>query len=126
MKSSTAAWRQSAPGTFYGFRVHGPFEPEAGHRFNPHKLLLDPYAPAHAGKLTWDPAVFGYTLGAEGEDLSFDERDSAPFMPKSVIVDRSSIGAANIGAEAFPGKAPSSTRHMSRASRSCTRKWTRD
>ena len=75
------------PGTFYGFRVHGPFEPEAGHRFNPNKLLLDPYARAHAGKLTWDPAVFGYTLGAEGEDLSFDERDSAPFVPKSVIVD---------------------------------------
>ena len=75
------------PATFYGFRVHGPFEPEAGHRFNPNKLLLDPYARAHAGKLTWDPAVFGYTLGAEDEDLSFDERDSAPFVPKSVIVD---------------------------------------
>ena len=75
------------PGTFYGFRVHGPFEPEAGHRFNPNKLLLDPYARAHAGKLTWDPAVFGYTIGAEGDDLTFDERDSAPFVPKSVIVD---------------------------------------
>jgi glycogen operon protein len=75
------------PATFYGFRVHGPYEPEAGHRFNPNKLLLDPYARAHAGKLTWDPAVFGYTLGANGEDLSLDERDSAPFVPKSVIVD---------------------------------------
>ena len=75
------------PATFYGFRVHGPYEPEAGHRFNPNKLLLDPYARAHAGKLTWDPAVFGYTLGAEDGDLSFDERDSAPFVPKSVIVD---------------------------------------
>ena len=75
------------PGTFYGFRVHGPFEPEAGHRFNPNKLLLDPYARAHAGKLTWDPAVFGYTMGAEGEDLTFDDSDSAPFVPKSVIVD---------------------------------------
>ena len=75
------------PGTFYGFRVHGPFEPEAGHRFNPNKLLLDPYARAHAGKLTWDPAIFGYTIGAEGDDLTFDERDSAPFVPKSVIVD---------------------------------------
>ena len=75
------------PGTFYGFRVHGPFEPEAGHRFNPNKLLLDPYARAHAGKLTWDPAVFGYTLGGEGGDLTLDERDSAPFVPKSVVVD---------------------------------------
>ncbi len=75
------------PGTFYGFRVHGPFEPEAGRRFNPNKLLLDPYARAHAGKLVWDPSVFGYTLGAEGDDLTFDERDSAPFVPKSVVVD---------------------------------------
>ena len=75
------------PATLYGFRVDGPFEPEAGHRFNPNKLLLDPYARAHSGKLKWDPAVFGYTIGAEGDDLSFDERDSAPFVPKSVIVD---------------------------------------
>jgi glycogen operon protein len=48
------------PGTFYGYRVHGPYEPQAGHRFNPNKLLLDPYARAHAGSLKWDPAVFGY------------------------------------------------------------------
>jgi isoamylase len=75
------------PGTFYGFRVHGPYEPEAGHRFNPNKLLLDPYARAHAGTLVWDPAVFGYTLGAEDGDLVLDERDSAPFVPKSVVVD---------------------------------------
>ena len=75
------------PGVYYGFRVHGPYEPDAGNRFNPNKLVLDPYARAHVGKLTWDPAVFGYTIGAEGDDLSFDERDSAPFMPKSVIVD---------------------------------------
>ena len=75
------------PATFYGFRVHGPYEPEAGHRFNPNKLLLDPYARAHAGKLVWDPAVFGYTISAEGDDLTFDELDSAPFVPKSVVVD---------------------------------------
>jgi isoamylase len=75
------------PGTFYGFRVHGPYEPEAGHRFNPNKLLLDPYARAHAGVLQWDHAIFGYTIGAEAGDLSFDERDSAPFVPKSVVVD---------------------------------------
>ncbi len=71
----------------YGYRVYGPYEPEAGHRFNPHKLLLDPYARAHTGELTWDPACFGYTIGAHGADLTFDERDSAPFVPKCVVVD---------------------------------------
>jgi glycogen operon protein len=75
------------PGTFYGYRVHGPYEPQGGHRFNPNKLLLDPYARAHAGHLTWNPAVFGYKMES-GDDLTFDERDSAPFMPKCVIVDR--------------------------------------
>jgi glycogen operon protein len=75
------------PGTFYGFRAHGPYEPEAGDRFNPYKLLLDPYARAHAGKLVWDPAVFGYRLGGENGDLTMDERDSAPFVPRSVVVD---------------------------------------
>jgi glycogen operon protein len=75
------------PGTVYGYRVHGPYEPEAGHRFNPNKLLLDPYARAHIGELQWDPACFGYTLGAEGDDLTFDERDSAPFVPKCVVID---------------------------------------
>ncbi|AQG98469.1 glycogen debranching enzyme GlgX [Burkholderia sp. KK1] len=76
------------PGTVYGYRVHGPYEPEAGHRFNPNKLLLDPYAKAHVGELKWDPAVFGYTLNAEGDDLTFDERDSAPFMQKCQVVDQ--------------------------------------
>src|SRR6059058_5324795 len=75
------------PGQLYGYRVHGPYEPKAGHRFNPHKLLLDPYARAHMGELKWDPACFGYISGADGDDLTFDERDSAPFMPKSVVVD---------------------------------------
>ena len=74
------------PGTFYGYRAHGPYEPEAGHRFNPHKLLLDPYARAHAGRLEWNPAVFGYRMESQ-DDLTFDERDSAPFVPKSVVVD---------------------------------------
>jgi glycogen operon protein len=75
------------PSSVYGMRVHGPYEPEAGHRFNPNKLLLDPYARAHIGELKWAPEIFGYTIGAENEDLSFDERDSAPFMPKCVVVD---------------------------------------
>ncbi|HTH96959.1 MAG TPA: glycogen debranching protein GlgX [Stellaceae bacterium] len=75
------------PGQLYGYRVHGPYEPEAGHRFNPNKLLLDPYARAHIGELTWDPACFGYVMGEE--DTTFDERDSAPFMPKCIVADPS-------------------------------------
>jgi glycogen operon protein len=74
------------PGTFYGYRVHGAYEPDAGHRFNPNKLVLDPYARAHTGALTWDPAVFGYHMES-GDALTFDERDSAAFMPKCVVVD---------------------------------------
>ena len=74
------------PGTVYGYRVHGPYEPDAGHRFNPNKLLLDPYAVVHRGELKWDPAVFGYKMES-GDDTTFDERDSAPFMPKCVVVD---------------------------------------
>ena len=75
-----------APGAIYGYRVHGPYEPDAGHRFNPNKLLLDPYAKGHFGELIWNPAVFGYQMET-GDDLTFDERDSAPFMPKCVVVD---------------------------------------
>ena len=75
------------PGSVYGYRVHGPYEPEQGHRFNPNKLLLDPYAREFVGQLRWDHACFGYTIGAEGDDLTFDERDSAQFVPKCVVVD---------------------------------------
>jgi isoamylase len=75
------------PSAVYGMRVYGPYEPHAGHRFNPNKLVLDPYARAHLGELKWVPEVFGYTLGHEDEDLSYDERDSAPFVPKCVVVD---------------------------------------
>ena len=74
------------PGAFYGYRVHGRYEPEAGHRFNPNKLVLDPYARAHAGELTWDPPVFGYQMESE-DDRTFDERDSASYIPKCVVVD---------------------------------------
>src|SRR3954463_16681025 len=74
------------PGTVYGYRVHGPYEPESGHRFNPNKLLLDPYAKGLVGAIEWDAAHFGYEM-ASGDDLTFDERDSAPFMPKSRVVD---------------------------------------
>jgi isoamylase len=75
-------------GAVYGYRVHGPYEPTQGHRFNPNKLLLDPYAKAYVGELKWDSAVFGYTIGSEEGDLSYDERDSAAFMPKCQVVDQ--------------------------------------
>jgi isoamylase len=75
------------PGQRYGYRVHGPYAPKEGHRFNPNKLLIDPYARALSGALVWDDAHFGYRLGASDQDLSFDERDSAPFMPKCVVVE---------------------------------------
>lgn len=75
------------PGAIYGYRVHGPYDPANGHRFNHNKLLLDPYARRHIGELTWAPEVFGYTIGDEAGDLSFDERDSAPFVPKCVVVE---------------------------------------
>ncbi|HVC60257.1 MAG TPA: glycogen debranching protein GlgX [Acetobacteraceae bacterium] len=75
------------PGTIYGYRVHGPYDPEHGHRFNPNKLVLDPYAKAYVGALRWDHACFGYTVGAKGDDLTFDRRDSAPFVPKCRVID---------------------------------------
>src|SRR3954471_18566940 len=78
---------EARPGMLYGLRVHGPYEPENGHRFNPNKLLLDPYAREFVGQLKWDHACFGYMIGAEGDDLTFDERDSAAFVPKCVVVD---------------------------------------
>lgn len=75
------------PGQIYGLRVYGPYKPEEGHRFNPNKLLLDPYAKQLHGQLVWHDALFGYRIGAKDKDLSFDDRDSAPFMPKCVVVD---------------------------------------
>ncbi|WP_366926953.1 glycogen debranching protein GlgX [Pseudogemmobacter hezensis] len=74
-----------AEGTLYGLRAHGPWAPEAGHRFNPHKLLIDPWARALHGSFSWDDAVFGYIAGDPAADLSFDTRDSAAFIPKSVV-----------------------------------------
>jgi glycogen operon protein len=71
------------PGQRYGFRVHGPWDPDSGHWCNPDKLLIDPYARAVEGDVRWDDAVFGYTLGGEGQPR--DERDSARYVPKSVV-----------------------------------------
>ena len=75
------------PGQLYGYRVYGPYEPERGHRFNHHKLLIDPYAKALTGKLRWHDALFGYRVGDPAEDLSFDKRDSARFVPKCQVID---------------------------------------
>jgi isoamylase len=74
------------PGQRYGYRVHGPFDPAAGHRFNPTKLLLDPYARALDGELDVHETMFGYPLGHPEGDLAKDERDSGPFMPKCVVL----------------------------------------
>jgi isoamylase len=74
-------------GQLYGYRVYGPYDPANGHRFNPNKLLLDPYAKATVGPLDWNYPHFGYTLGDEGEDFAFDERDNAAGMPKCRVVD---------------------------------------
>jgi len=76
---------EARPGTVYGYRVHGPYDPENGHRFNPNKLVLDPYAKAVVGNIKWAPELFGYKMGEE--DTTFDERDSAPFMPKGRVID---------------------------------------
>jgi len=75
------------PGQMYGYRVSGPFEPENGHRFNPNKLVLDPYAKAVSGTINWDDSLFGYNVGDEQADLTFSESDSADFIPKAVVVD---------------------------------------
>jgi isoamylase len=75
------------PGELYGYRIHGPYEPRAGHRFNPNKLLVDPYVKALTGDLRWDDAVYGYRMGDEAADLSFDDRDSAACVPRCVVVD---------------------------------------
>lgn len=73
------------PGQLYGYRVHGPYDPAQGHRFNPHKLLIDPYAKAISGVVQWNDALFAYNIGED--DLSLDTTDSAPFVPKSVVID---------------------------------------
>lgn len=78
---------EARPGQLYGYRVHGPYEPARGHRFNPRKVLLDPYAKAIAGRVDWSEGMFGYTIGHPEEDLSFDARDNAARTPKAVVVD---------------------------------------
>jgi len=78
---------ETVPGTLYGYRVYGPYDPARGHRFNHHKLLIDPYAKQLSGNLRWTDANFGYRIGAPRGDLSFDRRDNAAAIPKCVVVD---------------------------------------
>ncbi|MGH8136914.1 MAG: glycogen debranching protein GlgX, partial [Steroidobacteraceae bacterium] len=78
---------EARPGLLYGYRVHGPYDPAKGHRFNPHKLLIEPYAKHLQGPLTWSDAHFGYRVGQAKADLSFDKRDSAAGTPKCRVID---------------------------------------
>src|SRR5437762_2089174 len=75
------------PGQLYGYRVHGRYEPEKGLRFNHHKVVLDPYAKAIGRDLKWDDSLFGYRVSPGTDDLSFDDRDSAPFCPLAIVID---------------------------------------
>ncbi|HEY0899225.1 MAG TPA: alpha-amylase family glycosyl hydrolase, partial [Sphingobacteriaceae bacterium] len=93
MERSHHVWHVYLPevgqGQQYGFRVHGPYDPQNGHRFNPNKLLFDPYAKAISGVINWNDALFSYEVGHEDEDLSFSTSDSAPFIPKCIVMDHS-------------------------------------
>jgi glycogen operon protein len=75
------------PGQLYGYRVDGPYDPANGHRFNKHKILLDPYAKAIGRDVRWDDTLWGYAIGDPAADLSFDDRDSAPFAPLAMVLD---------------------------------------
>ncbi len=78
---------QARPGLLYGYRVYGPYRPLDGHRYNGHKLLLDPYARNIVGALRWHDALFGYRIGHADGDLSFDRRDSAAYMPRCKVLE---------------------------------------
>ncbi len=75
------------PGQLYGYRVYGPYAPDAGHRFNPNKIILDPYAKAIGRRVSWSDKMFGYRIGDPEEDMSFDEQDNAAFAPLAVVID---------------------------------------
>src|SRR5437764_231147 len=78
---------EARPGLLYGYRVHGPYRPEEGHRFNWHKLMLDPYARSIVGSVRWSDALYGHTPGHRREDLSYDRRASASAMPKCRVIE---------------------------------------
>src|ERR671926_1269454 len=76
-----------SPNQLYGYRVYGPYEPEHGHRFNPNKVVMDPYAKSVARTIRWADEMFGYEVGNQAADLSFDDRDNAAFAPLAAVVD---------------------------------------
>jgi isoamylase len=84
------------PGQLYGYRVHGTYAPEQGFRFNPHKLLIDPYAKQLSGRFEWSDAHFGYRTGSPKADLSFDRRDNARGIPKAVVIDEAFTWAGDL------------------------------
>ncbi|NND20790.1 MAG: glycogen debranching protein GlgX [Silicimonas sp.] len=84
-------------GHLYGFRATGPYDPSEGHRFNVNKLLLDPYARRITGHPEWHDALYGYQVGAKGTDVTFDDRDSAPYMPRCAVEDFSAGPALRPG-----------------------------
>ncbi|MFK0333820.1 glycogen debranching protein GlgX [Rhizobium sp. NPDC090275] len=90
------------PGALYGYRVHGPYDPENGHRFNANKLLLDPYARELVGDIEWNEAHFSYELLSEDKDLTFDTRDSAPFTPKARVIDPNALDWQDIKRPCIP------------------------
>ena len=81
--------RDVRPGQLYGYRVEGPYAPQRGHRFNPAKMLIDPYAKAVARPVRWNDALFGYRVGGAADDRTPDDRDSAVFAPLAAVVDES-------------------------------------
>lgn len=78
---------EARPGLVYGYRLYGPYDPAQGLRFNPHKLLLDPYAKQIQNTLRWHDSIFPYRIGHRNEDFSQDRRDSGPSMLKGIVVD---------------------------------------
>jgi glycogen operon protein len=93
------------PGQLYGYRIHGPSDPAAGHRFNPNKIVLDPYAKSLGRPVRWDDSMFGYTIGAANADLSFDARNTAAYAPLAAVIDPAFTWGATTGRRARPGTA---------------------
>ncbi|EFS8229148.1 hypothetical protein LYY82_000468 [Salmonella enterica subsp. enterica serovar Schwarzengrund] len=89
------------PGALYGYRVYGPYDPENGHRFNPNKLLIDPYARELVGDIQWNDAHFAYQLLHDDKDLTFDDQDSAPFTPKCRVMDSLRYWAESMHVDGF-------------------------
>ena len=123
-RSGTATCRTSGQARFTAIGSTVPTSPRRGHRFNPNKLLIDPYARAIGG-LKWSgEPCYGYDVGDEAKDLSFNEEDSAPFMPKCQVVDAPMTGREH-GRRAFLGIGRSSTKPMCAASPCCIRPFRR-